>query len=44
MSLLLLIVLVFAFVDLLPMWDYNAQWGCVPSGGAGVVILVVTSS
>jgi hypothetical protein len=41
MSLILLAVLVFVFVALLPMWDYNAQWGYVPSGGAGLLVVIV---
>ena len=41
MSLILLAVLVFVFVALLPMWDYNSQWGYVPSGGVGLLVAVV---
>ena len=41
MSLILLAVLVFVFVALLPMWDYNSQWGYVPSGGAGLLVVIV---
>ena len=41
MTLILLAVLVFVFVALLPMWDYNAQWGYVPSGGAGLLVAIV---
>ena len=42
MILIFLAVLVFVFVALLPMWDYNAQWGYVPSGGAGLLVLIIT--
>ncbi len=42
MSLILLIILFFLFVALLPMWDYNAQWGYVPSGGAGLLVIILT--
>jgi hypothetical protein len=42
MPLLLLIVVFFLFVALLPMWDYNAQWGYVPSGGAGLLVIILT--
>jgi hypothetical protein len=42
MSLILLIVLMFLFVALLPMWDYNAQWGYVPSGSTGLLIVILT--
>jgi len=41
MTLILLAVLVFVFVALLPMWDYNSQWGYVPSGGAGLLVVIV---
>jgi len=42
MTLILLAVLVFVFVALLPMWDYNAQWGYVPSGGVGLLVAILT--
>lgn len=42
MSLLFLIIVVFLFIALLPMWEYNAQWGYVPSGGAGLLVVVLT--
>lgn len=42
MSLILLVVLVFLCVALLPMWDYNARWGYVPSGGAGLLVVILT--
>ena len=41
MTLILLAVLVFVFVALLPMWDYNSRWGYVPSGGVGLLVAVV---
>lgn len=42
MSLILLVVLVFLFVAMLPMWDHSARWGYVPSGGAGLVVVILT--
>ena len=42
MTLILLTILVFLFVALLPMWDYNARWGYVPSGGAGLLVAILT--
>ena len=42
MILVLLAILVFAFVAFIPIWDYNAQWGYVPSGGAGLIIAILT--
>jgi hypothetical protein len=43
MRLLLLILLVIVVIGLLPTWPYSAGWGYYPSGGIGllVVILVV---
>jgi hypothetical protein len=43
MSLILLIILVVILVGLLPTWPYSSGWGYYPSGGIGllVVILVV---
>lgn len=42
MILILLAVLVFVFVALLPIWDYNSQWGYVPSGGTGLLVIIIT--
>jgi hypothetical protein len=42
MFLIVLAVLVFLLVALIPMWDYNAQWGYVPSGGAGLLVIILT--
>ena len=42
MSLIFLILLVFLSVALLPMWDYSARWGYVPSGGAGLLVVILT--
>jgi hypothetical protein len=43
MRLLLLIVLIILVIGALPTWPYSAGWGFYPSGGIGllVVILVV---
>ncbi|MGA3121714.1 MAG: DUF3309 family protein [Polyangiaceae bacterium] len=38
---LLLIVLVLALVGTVPAWPYSRGWGYYPSGGLGVVLLVV---
>jgi len=42
MILIVLAVLVFASVALAPMWDYNSQWGYIPSGGAALLVVIVT--
>jgi hypothetical protein len=41
MSLLLLIILVLLLVGVLPMWPHSSRWGYFPSGGLGLVVLIV---
>ena len=41
MGTLLLIILILFLVGALPMWPYSANWGYDPSGGLGVVLLVL---
>ncbi len=38
---LLIIILVLALVGALPSWPYSAGWGYYPSGGLGLVVLVL---
>ena len=38
---ILLIVLVLILVGALPSWRYSRGWGYYPSGGIGVVVLLV---
>jgi uncharacterized protein DUF3309 len=38
---ILLIVLVLLLLGALPTWPYSAGWGYYPSGGLGLVLLVV---
>ncbi len=37
----LIVVLIFILLGLLPVWPYSASWGIYPSGGAGLVLLVL---
>jgi hypothetical protein len=37
----LLIILVLALLGSLPTWGYSSGWGYYPSGGLGLVLLVV---
>lgn len=39
--LLLIIVLVLLVIGLLPSWPYSAGWGYYPSGGVGLVLLIL---
>ena len=41
MRLLLLILLLMILFGALPVWPYSAGWGYYPSGGAGVLLLVL---
>ena len=38
---LLIIVLVLALVGSLPTWPHSRSWGYYPSGGLGLVVLVL---
>jgi Protein of unknown function (DUF3309) len=41
MSLVLLIILVLLVLAVLPAWPYSSGWGYYPSGGLGVVLIIV---
>ena len=41
MPTLLLIILIILLLGALPSWPYSAGWGYYPSGGLGLVLLVV---
>jgi hypothetical protein len=41
MSTILLIVLVLLLVGALPTWPHSRAWGYYPSGGLGLVVVVV---
>jgi Protein of unknown function (DUF3309) len=38
---ILLVVLILMLVGALPAWGHSRNWGYVPSGGLGLVVLVV---
>jgi hypothetical protein len=38
---ILLIVLIVLFVGGLPRWNHSSSWGYGPSGGLGLLVLVV---
>lgn len=40
-GLILLIVLIVMFLGGLPHWGYSRDWGYRPSGGLGLVLMVV---
>jgi len=37
----LLVVLVLLLIGAAPVWPYSANWGYFPSGGLGLVLLIV---
>jgi hypothetical protein len=41
LGLIILIILVLFLVGALPTWPHSAQWGYFPSGGLGIVLIVV---
>ena len=38
---ILLIVLVLALLGVIPTWPHSRQWGYYPSGGIGLVLLII---
>ena len=41
MSTILIIVLILLLLGALPTWPYSGGWGYYPSGGLGLVLLIV---
>ncbi|MFZ0198256.1 MAG: DUF3309 family protein [Candidatus Sulfotelmatobacter sp.] len=41
MSTILLVVLVLLLIGALPAWPYSRGWGYYPSGGLGLVVVVL---
>ena len=41
MSTIILVILILFLVGALPTWPHSANWGYGPSGGLGLVLLVV---
>jgi hypothetical protein len=41
MSTILLVVLILLLLGALPMWPYSSGWGYYPSGGLGLVVLIL---
>ncbi len=38
---LLLVIIVLALIGSLPTWPYSSGWGYYPSGGFGLIVLIV---
>jgi Protein of unknown function (DUF3309) len=41
MGTILLIILVLLLIGALPAWPYSSGWGYWPSGGLGLILLVI---
>jgi hypothetical protein len=41
LSTVLIVVLLLALIGALPTWPYSGGWGYYPSGGLGIIVLVV---
>jgi hypothetical protein len=41
MSTVLLIILILLLIGAFPAWPYSADWGYFPSGGLGILLLIV---
>jgi hypothetical protein len=38
---ILLIILILALIGALPTWPYSSGWGYYPSGGLGLVVIIL---
>ena len=38
---ILLIVLILALIGVLPTWGHSRDWGYLPSGGVGLVVVII---
>jgi hypothetical protein len=41
MTTILIIVLVLLLIGALPSWPYSSGWGYYPSGGLGIIVLIL---
>lgn len=41
MSIILIVLLVLILLGSLPTWPYSSGWGYYPSGGVGLVLLIL---
>jgi Protein of unknown function (DUF3309) len=41
MGTILIVVLVLMLVGVLPTWPHSANWGYYPSGGLGLIVLIL---
>ena len=41
MRLILLLILILLVIGALPTWPYSGGWGYYPSGGLGLIVIVI---
>lgn len=41
MGTILLIILILLLIGALPSWPYSSGWGYYPSGGLGIILIIV---
>ena len=41
MSTILLVILILLVLGALPLWPYSSSWGYFPSGGLGLILVIV---
>ena len=41
MGLILLIVLIVLLLAAVPAWPYSREWGYYPSGGLGIILIII---
>jgi hypothetical protein len=41
MSTILLVILIILLIGAFPTWPYSSGWGYYPSGGLGILLLIV---
>jgi hypothetical protein len=41
MRLILLLIIVLLLIGALPTWPYSASWGYYPSGGLGLIVIIL---
>jgi hypothetical protein len=41
MGTILLIILILLLIGVLPTWPYSSSWGYYPTGGLGLVFLII---
>ena len=41
MSTILLVILILLLLGALPMWPYSSSWGYFPSGGLGLILVII---